>query len=154
MGGEDIESAREEAACEWCRAVCTLHVHSLHTLTPPRLTLTHTNKNTNAGDIADTAAAIAATFRLLSARFWRVVWVPGNHGLWLRPDTPDRTTYPDSWAKVMALRQVCAGTELWGLNRNAGGWLNRLKHTGRSLLVLATGAHFFVGFNLNIIMVL
>lgn len=32
--------------------------------------------------------------------------MPGNHELWLRGDTRDRVTYPDSWAKLMALKQV------------------------------------------------
>jgi hypothetical protein len=59
-----------------------------------------------AGDVADTAAAVSVAFQLLSERFWRVVWVPGNHELWLRGNTRDRATYPDSWAKLMALRQV------------------------------------------------
>jgi hypothetical protein len=60
------------------------------------------------GDVADTAAAVSNAFQLLSKAFWRVVWVPGNHCLWLRPDTRDGSTYPDSLAKLMALRQVCA----------------------------------------------
>jgi len=78
---------------------CHLYPTLLH-LSPPLLL---------PGDVADTAAAVSTTFQLLSARFWRVVWVPGNHELWLRPDTRDRDTYPDSWAKLMALRQVCVG---------------------------------------------
>jgi hypothetical protein len=74
-----------------------------------------------AGDVADTAAAVSVAFQLLSERFWRVVWVPGNHELWLRGDTRDRATYPDSWAKLMALRQVRLGIEndnwRWGTTR-------------------------------------
>lgn len=58
------------------------------------------------GDVADTAAAVSAAFQLLVECFWRVVWVPGNHCLWLRGDTRDSSIYPDSWAKLMALRQV------------------------------------------------
>jgi hypothetical protein len=59
-----------------------------------------------AGDVADTAAAVAAALRLLSSRFARVVWLPGNHEAWLRPGSRDGQLYSDSFAKLLALRQV------------------------------------------------
>ncbi|KAF6263899.1 hypothetical protein COO60DRAFT_1664767 [Scenedesmus sp. NREL 46B-D3] len=59
-----------------------------------------------AGDVADTAAAVAAALRLLSARFRRVVWLPGNHEAWLRPGSRDTELYTDSFAKLLALRQM------------------------------------------------
>eukprot|EP00775_Hariotina_reticulata_P005609 gene5609-5847_t len=65
-----------------------------------------------AGDVGDTAAAVSTTFKLLAARFHRVVWVPGNHELWLRPDTGEERLYADSFAKLMALRQVCSSPDV------------------------------------------
>lgn len=56
--------------------------------------------------MADTAAAVSAALRLLSGRFRRVVWLPGNHEAWLRPGSRDGAVYPDSFAKLLALRQV------------------------------------------------
>jgi hypothetical protein len=49
---------------------------------------------------------VAAALRLLSDRFGRVVWLPGNHEAWLRPGSRDAELYTDSFAKLLALRQV------------------------------------------------
>lgn len=38
------------------------------------------------GDIAEKVDRVRETFALLTARFARVVWVPGNHDLWKMPD--------------------------------------------------------------------
>ena len=38
-----------------------------------------------AGDVADTVADIEWTLRLLSDRFAKVIWTPGNHELWTTP---------------------------------------------------------------------
>ncbi|WIA13924.1 hypothetical protein OEZ85_002494 [Tetradesmus obliquus] len=59
-----------------------------------------------AGDVADTAAAVAAALKLLSPRFARVVWLPGNHEAWLRPGSSDCAHYSDSFSKLLALRQM------------------------------------------------
>lgn len=66
-------------------------------------------------------------FQLLSKCFWRVVWVPGNHCVWLRPDLRDGSTYPDSLAKLMALRQVRPSKAvltpiMWGSRVEATAW--------------------------------
>lgn len=58
------------------------------------------------GDVADSAAATRAALELLVARFRRVVWVPGNHELWVKPGTSEAAQYSDAFAKLMALRQV------------------------------------------------
>lgn len=58
------------------------------------------------GDVADSAAATRAALELLVGRFRRVVWVPGNHELWVKPGTSEAAQYPDAFAKLMALRQV------------------------------------------------
>lgn len=41
-----------------------------------------------AGDVGERLADITWALRLLAGRFERVVWVPGNHELWTRPDEP------------------------------------------------------------------
>lgn len=41
-----------------------------------------------AGDVGETIADIEWALRLLSDRFAKVVWVPGNHELWTRPSDP------------------------------------------------------------------
>lgn len=41
-----------------------------------------------AGDIGERVSEIEWTLRVLSERFARVVWVPGNHELWTAPDDP------------------------------------------------------------------
>jgi hypothetical protein len=87
-------AVQQSSRQRWCNVQAITHLPCAAALPMPT------------GDIADTAAAVSAAFQLLVERFWRVVWVPGNHCLWLRGDTRDSSTYPDSWAKLMALRQV------------------------------------------------
>lgn len=41
-----------------------------------------------AGDVAELVADIESTLKLLSDRFARVIWVPGNHELWTHPSDP------------------------------------------------------------------
>ena len=41
-----------------------------------------------AGDVAELFAHIEAALTLLSRRFARVIWVPGNHELWTHPKDP------------------------------------------------------------------
>jgi len=41
-----------------------------------------------AGDVGDTEEQVAAAFRLLSERFAKLIWVPGNHELWTTSDAP------------------------------------------------------------------
>ncbi|WP_079031713.1 metallophosphoesterase family protein [Streptomyces specialis] len=43
-----------------------------------------------AGDVGETVADVEWTLELLSRRFARVVWVPGNHELWTTTDDPVR----------------------------------------------------------------
>ena len=62
---------------------------------------------TAAGDVADTAAATKAALQLLRSRFHRVVWVAGNHELWVKPGSTEEQLYPDAFAKLLALQQVC-----------------------------------------------
>lgn len=48
-----------------------------------------------------------AALQQLKAKFGRVVYVPGNHDLWIKPGI-EQSIYPDSFAKLFALRQVGA----------------------------------------------
>lgn len=41
-----------------------------------------------AGDVAEEYANIAWALKLLSERFAKVIWAPGNHELWTHPDDP------------------------------------------------------------------
>lgn len=41
-----------------------------------------------AGDVSESEAQFAAAMALLSQRFARVLWTPGNHDLWAHPNSP------------------------------------------------------------------
>ncbi|MGH7123843.1 MAG: metallophosphoesterase family protein [Stellaceae bacterium] len=41
-----------------------------------------------AGDIGDSEAELVLAFEILAPRFARLIWVPGNHELWMDPRTP------------------------------------------------------------------
>lgn len=43
-----------------------------------------------AGDVGEKVADVERAMTLLSERFARVVWVPGNHELWTHPSDPVR----------------------------------------------------------------
>ncbi|KAK2077297.1 hypothetical protein QBZ16_004931 [Prototheca wickerhamii] len=63
-----------------------------------------------AGDISDDLGTVQWVFERLSDSYGAVVYVPGNHELWLRPS--DRATgLADSWAKLQAI---------WALAADAG----------------------------------
>jgi 3',5'-cyclic AMP phosphodiesterase CpdA len=59
-----------------------------------------------AGDIADTVADLEWALRLLTGRFARVIWTPGNHELWTRPDDAVQLR---GQARYQHLIQVCRG---------------------------------------------
>lgn len=42
-----------------------------------------------AGDVAETTARFEAVIALLTDRFTRVIWTPGNHDLWTMPQEPE-----------------------------------------------------------------
>ena len=44
-----------------------------------------------AGDVSERVEHLASTLEVLTDRFARVVWVPGNHDLWCPPTATDRT---------------------------------------------------------------
>lgn len=58
-----------------------------------------------AGDVGERAAQLAATWEILTARFARVLWVPGNHELWaVGREGPDAAAAPEKYA---ALVETC-----------------------------------------------
>lgn len=60
-----------------------------------------------AGDIGDTFEALRVALQVLRPCFHRVVLVPGNHDLWIRPGTPDAALFPDSFCKLWAILDLC-----------------------------------------------
>ena len=54
-----------------------------------------------AGDVGERADHLRFALDILTARFARVIWTPGNHDLWSPPDDPDRTR-----AQAIASRRV------------------------------------------------
>lgn len=57
-----------------------------------------------AGDIGETEAHLVDTLRLLTQRFAKVIWVPGNHDLWTLPTEP---TALRGEAKYQRWVQIC-----------------------------------------------
>jgi len=56
-----------------------------------------------AGDVSDDMDVLEETLRLFVERFGTVLFVPGNHDLWVRQADP----HSDSWEKLLALRDLC-----------------------------------------------
>ena len=44
-----------------------------------------------AGDVSERADHLSFALEILTARFARVIWTPGNHDLWITPGSTDRT---------------------------------------------------------------
>merc|ERR1719171_3184185 len=59
-----------------------------------------------AGDLGDTLKAIEKGLGIFRKKFRRVFYTPGNHDMWLRPNTTD-STIADSVAKLLAMMDVC-----------------------------------------------
>ena len=57
-----------------------------------------------AGDVGETASELRWALGLLTRRFARVLWVPGNHDLWT---PPGRAGEPRGEAKYLQLVEVC-----------------------------------------------
>jgi 3',5'-cyclic AMP phosphodiesterase CpdA len=58
-----------------------------------------------AGDIAEFAADVEWALRVLSQRFARVVWVPGNHELWTHDADPVRLRGEERYQHLVRLAQ-------------------------------------------------
>jgi predicted phosphodiesterase len=55
-----------------------------------------------AGDVADDCRLIAFAFRILVTRFRKVLFVPGNHDLWVSPGQPCTTSF-EKFAEISAI---------------------------------------------------
>jgi Calcineurin-like phosphoesterase len=55
------------------------------------------------GDVGELMADIAWCLRFLAQRFARVLWVPGNHELWTRPDDPVQLRGRDRYRSIVDL---------------------------------------------------
>lgn len=62
-----------------------------------------------AGDLGDTFNAIKRGLMLFRKKFRRVFYVPGNHDMWIRPNTEDTTKkkFKDSIVKLLAMFDMC-----------------------------------------------
>jgi 3',5'-cyclic AMP phosphodiesterase CpdA len=56
-----------------------------------------------AGDVAEFPPVVERTLRLLSERFAKVIWAPGNHELWTHPDDPVRLRGVARYEHLVAL---------------------------------------------------
>ena len=59
-----------------------------------------------AGDVGEVVADIERTLRLLSERFAKVVWVPGNHELWTPRHDPVQLTGEQRYRHLV---EICRG---------------------------------------------
>jgi len=62
-----------------------------------------------ASSLGDTFGAIKRGLAIFKSKFRRVFYVPGNHDLWIRPNTDDslRRKFRDSVEKLLALVDLC-----------------------------------------------
>jgi len=62
-----------------------------------------------AGDLGDTFNAVKRGLMLFKQKFRRVFYVPGNHDMWIRPNTSDsdQFKFKDSIAKLLAMMDMC-----------------------------------------------
>jgi len=62
-----------------------------------------------AGDLGDTFNAIKIGLSTFRKKFRRVFYVPGNHDMWIRPNTADsnKFKFKDSIAKLLAMLEMC-----------------------------------------------
>ncbi|NBE97610.1 metallophosphoesterase [Nonomuraea sp. KC401] len=56
-----------------------------------------------AGDVAELMADVEWALRLLSGRFAKVVWTPGNHELWTHPSDPVRLRGAERYDRLVRL---------------------------------------------------
>uniref|UniRef100_A0A7S2MRH2 Calcineurin-like phosphoesterase domain-containing protein n=1 Tax=Zooxanthella nutricula TaxID=1333877 RepID=A0A7S2MRH2_9DINO len=62
-----------------------------------------------AGDLGDTFNAVKRGLMIFKKKFRRVFYVPGNHDMWIRPNTQDSTKlkFKDSIVKLLAMMDMC-----------------------------------------------
>ena len=55
------------------------------------------------GDVSDTVRGLAWALDVLGPKFARLLWVPGNHELWTRPEAPAAERGEGRYAELVAL---------------------------------------------------
>lgn len=62
-----------------------------------------------AGDLGDTFNAVKRGLMIFKKKFKRVFYVPGNHDMWIRPNTADskKLKFKDSICKLLAMLEMC-----------------------------------------------
>ena len=60
-----------------------------------------------AGDIGETTAHLRYALSILSRRFARLLWVPGNHDLWTLPSSPTEDSKLRGEEKYLRLVSIC-----------------------------------------------
>jgi 3',5'-cyclic AMP phosphodiesterase CpdA len=55
-----------------------------------------------AGDVSDTVRGLSWALEVLAPKFARLLWVPGNHEPWTRPDTEHRERGEGRYAELVA----------------------------------------------------
>merc|ERR1712228_1131385 len=62
-----------------------------------------------AGDLGDTFNAVKRGLMAFKQKFRRVFYVPGNHDMWIRPNTDDqkKKKFKDSIVKLLAMLDMC-----------------------------------------------
>jgi 3',5'-cyclic AMP phosphodiesterase CpdA len=56
-----------------------------------------------AGDVAESPTDVAWALALLADRFEKVLWVPGNHELWSRPDDPEHLRGEQRYQRLVSM---------------------------------------------------
>ncbi len=56
-----------------------------------------------AGDVGERPEHLVLALEILTTRFARVIWTPGNHDLWCPPDAPDRTRGQARYDELVAI---------------------------------------------------
>ena len=59
-----------------------------------------------AGDVGDSAAELALAFELLTPRFAKLIWVPGNHELWTDPRLLGASRGAQRYAELLELARL------------------------------------------------
>ena len=91
-----------------------------------------------AGDTGDTLAQLELVLDVVTARFARVIWAPGNHDLWTPRQWPDARrgdgALPPAGRRVPGPRRGHARGSVRGLARARRRWPSRLLHALRLLV--------------------
>jgi 3',5'-cyclic AMP phosphodiesterase CpdA len=88
-------------------------VSDLHVACPPNRAIVENLRPSSpadwlivAGDVAEFFADIVQTLRMLSQRYARVIWAPGNHELWTHPRDPVQARGVERYGRLV---QACRG---------------------------------------------